>query len=120
MDSPKRERGAVTAEFAVALPALVLVLAFVLAISSVALKTASLQAAARSGARLAAVEPNPQVVYQLVSSMAGVGATINIEFGERLATVTVTKQATIGPFNLGSYELRGSAIAVRELDGSQW
>lgn len=120
MNSHARERGAITAEFAVALPAFVLLLALALAITSAALTTATLQAAAKSGARLAAVEPNAQAIYQQINAIAGPDAAITIDLGERLATITVTKQVTIGPFRLGSYELRGSATSVRELDGVQW
>jgi len=53
-----RERGAVTAEFAVALPAVVLLLAFLLAGGAAGLTQLRLEEAVRAGAR-AAIRPAP-------------------------------------------------------------
>ena len=115
----RSESGAVTAEFAVALPALILVLSFALALVSIALSNAALQSAARTGARVAIVESDPAVIWARAQEVAPAGASVTVDFSERWATVTVTKTPNIGPFALGPVRLSQSATALRE-QTDQW
>ena len=120
-DAPRRgDDGAITAEFAVALPAVILVLAFVLVLTNIALTAATLQSAARSGARLAAVESDTQIIHNHVAQLTGPGATIGVSLGQTWATVTLSKNVTVGPFNLGTFQLHSSAASLREEQVGQW
>lgn len=112
--------GAITAEFAVALPAVILVLAFVLVLTNIALTAVTLQSAARSGARLAAVESNTQILHTHVAQLTGPGTTIGVSLDQTWATVTLSKNVTVGPFNLGTFQLHSSATSLREEQVGQW
>lgn len=114
------EDGAITAEFAVALPAVILVLVFVLVLTNIAFSAAILQSAARSGARLAAVESSIQLIHTHVAQLTGPGATIGVNLDQTWATITVSKDVMVGPFQLGTFQLHSSATSLREEQVGQW
>lgn len=108
------QRGSITAEFAVALPAVIMILAFVLVLSNMALGMATLQSAARTGARLVAVETNLNTVSSVVKELAGPGTAVDISVTQGWVTVQVSKPVTVGPFNLGTFRLSSQATTVWE------
>ncbi len=111
----KAARGAVTAELATALPAVVLLcLALVWAVSLAAVQLRCLDAA-REGARALARHDERSAAVQLARSVAPPGARVEVaETGER---VRVTVQALArAPGWLGSVPVRlqGMAVAAAE------
>jgi hypothetical protein len=85
---PGKCRGAVTAEFAVALPAVLLLLAMLLAGSAAGLTQLRLEEAARAGARALARGEDPGAVEGIVRQVAGssVSAAISAD-GEWLSVI---------------------------------
>ena len=82
-------RGAVTAEFAVALPGVLLLLALLLAGAAAGVTQLRLEEAARAGARALARGESPAAVEGIVRTLAGASATAAVaEEGEWLS-VTV-------------------------------
>ena len=87
---PGKARGAVTAEFAVALPGVLLLLALLLAGAAAGVTQLRLEEAARAGARALARGESPAAVEGIVRTLAGASATAAVaEEGEWLS-VTVT------------------------------
>ena len=104
------ERGSVTAELAVALPAVVLLLITIIAIAAAFGTQIRVSDAARTGARLYSLgQPREQVVAA-ISTMAGAGATVEITADGQWATVEVQRHLRIGPANLGPFRLAGTAV----------
>ncbi|AFR30361.1 TadE family type IV pilus minor pilin [Arthrobacter sp. Rue61a] len=88
------ERGAVTAEFTVALPAVVLLLAFLLAGGAAGITQLRLEEAARAGARASARGETSSSVEGIVKRLAGEGVSSSLtNDGEWL---TVTASAPVG------------------------
>ena len=111
-------RGAVTAEFAVALPAVIMLLAMLLAGSAAGITQLRLEEAARAGARALARGEEPATVDGIVRKLAGPSATsVVVTDGEWLG-VTVTDRAagplgTVVPWTLtAKAEARGEAAAT--------
>jgi Flp pilus assembly protein TadG len=110
----RREDGMVTAETAVVLPVLLLVLAG--AVAAVTLVGAQLRCvdAAREGARAAARGETTAVVAALVSRSAPDGATTTVSVGERDVRVTVSARiAALGPVPL-RLTVSAEAVAAQE------
>jgi len=90
----EEENGAVTAEFAVALPAVVLLLAFLLAGGAAGITQLRLEDAARAGVRAMARGETTDSVEGIVKRLAGQGvASSVIDDGE---WVTVTASSPVG------------------------
>ncbi|GGJ13657.1 UNVERIFIED_ORG: Flp pilus assembly protein TadG [Paenarthrobacter nicotinovorans] len=109
-----REHGAVTAEFAVALPAVVLLLAFLLAGGAAGLTQLRLEEAVRAGARAAARDESIGSVEGAVRRLAGEGVTSSVT--EDGGWLTVTASSPVGGA-LGSlipWRLTASAAARAE------
>jgi hypothetical protein len=110
-----RDRGSVTAEAAVALPALVLVLAA--SLWAVAIVGAHLQCvdAARAGARAAARGESADAVRVAVARSAPAGAEIGVFVGDELTRVDVSVlvQPEWGRM-LPPIRVRASAVAATE------
>ncbi|WP_223934437.1 TadE family type IV pilus minor pilin [Arthrobacter sp. StoSoilB5] len=110
----EREGGAVTAEFAVALPAVILLLAFLLSAGAAGITQLRLEEAARAGARGMARGETTVQVQGIVRRLAGEGATTGVTSDGRW--VTVTASAAVGG-SLGSlipWTLTASASARGE------
>ncbi|WP_395398989.1 TadE family type IV pilus minor pilin [Arthrobacter sp. UC242_113] len=89
-------RGAVTAEFAVALPAVLLLLAMLLAGSAAGITQLRLEEAARAGARALARGEDPAAVDGIVRKLAGPSASSAVVPGGEWMSVTVSDRAA-GP-----------------------
>ena len=89
-------RGAVTAEFAVALPAVLLLLAMLLAGSAAGITQLRLEDAARAGARALARGEDPAAVSGIVRKLAGPSASSAVVPGGEWMSVTVSDRAA-GP-----------------------
>ena len=118
MTSGRRvEQGAVTAELAVALPSLVLVLA--VALGAVGLGVAQVRCvdAARLGARLLARgEPTADALHE-VARAAPTGARVSVVEGDGRVTVTVTGDVPVVLGALGGLE-RPSASATARVEAA--
>lgn len=109
-----RERGAVTAEFAVALPAVILLVSFLLAGGAAGMTQLRLEEGARAGARALARGESISAVQEIVRRLAGEGA--NTAVAHEGDWVTVRASAGVGGA-LGSlipWTLTASASARSE------
>jgi TadE-like protein len=108
-----RDRGMATAELAVALPAVALVI--VSGMTAVSVLTAQLRCvdAAREGARAAARGEAPAVVRAAVVSTGPDGAQSSVAGDARSVTVTVSAKSGPGGV-LPSFRVSASAVALRE------
>ncbi|MCO4276712.1 pilus assembly protein [Pseudarthrobacter sp. HLT3-5] len=86
---PGNAHGAVTAEFAVALPAVLLLLALLLAGASAGVTQLRLEEAARAGARALARGEDPAAVQGIVTTLAGTSATASVAAEGEWLSVTV-------------------------------
>ena len=113
MAGSRRDHGMATAELAVALPAVVLVI--VAGMTAVSVLTAQLRCvdAAREGARAAARGERPAVVREVVVSAGPAGAGLTVTGDDRTVTVTVSARSRAGGV-LPSFEVTASAVALRE------
>ena len=91
-----KAHGAVTAEFAVALPAVVLLLAMLLAGSAAGITQLRLEDAARAGARALARGEDPAAVDGIVRKLAGPSASSAVVPGGEWMSITVSDRAA-GP-----------------------
>ncbi len=108
----REDRGAVTAEMAVALPVLVLLLA--VSLGAVGAVTAQLRCvdAAREGARAAARGESSARVTALARQVAPAGARIEVAAtGSGLVAVSVTGRAPIVGRLLAAFPVHASAVA---------
>lgn len=104
------ERGAVTAELAVALPAVVLVLVVVLTLAAAAGAQMRSADAARAAARAVASGEDDATVRATALRVAGAGATVGVLRGDPWVEVRVTTPV-VGGWLAGS-PLRASGAAV--------
>lgn len=102
------ERGAVTAEYAVLLPAAVLVLVAVLLAGAAAVQQVRAQDAAASAARILARGDTVAEACAAVVHMAGDDADCSTDVSDGWATVTVVHA---GPGPLAAVRLEGAASA---------
>ena len=93
---PGKDRGAVTAEFAVALPAVLLLLALLLAGSAAGITQLRLEEAARAGARALARGEDAGAVDGIVRQLAGASASSSIVADGAWLSVTVSGRVS-GP-----------------------
>lgn len=105
------ERGSVTAELALALPAVVLLLAAVLVLGSAATGQLRCADAARAGARAAALGEDTAAITAIAGRLAGSGASVGVDRGGGWVTVTVSRSVVAGPFGGGPLRAQASAVA---------
>jgi Flp pilus assembly protein TadG len=111
---PNREDGMVTAETAVVLPVLLLVLAGAIAVVTVVGAHLRCMAAAREGARAAARGEDVTAVTAIVGRAAPEGAVTAVAVGEDEVRVTVTAHvAPLGPVPV-RVTVSAEAVALRE------
>ena len=91
--APLDDRGSVAAEFAVTLPAALLVIVVGVAALEAGSQTVRLQGAAADAARLIA-RGEPEPADALVGRLAG-GADLQIDEGDRLVCVTLTSPVAV-------------------------
>ena len=110
----RRERGSVTVELALALPAVAFLLAAVLVLGSAAIGQLRCADAARAGARAAALGDPPSDITAIAERVAGGGATVTVEERAGWVTVTVSRGVVGGPFR--DVPLRANASAVARVE----
>lgn len=104
----REDRGGATAEVALVLPAVAMLLVVLLLAGSAAVTQVRVADAARSGARAAALGESEQAVGTLVRELAGAGAAVRV--GREGEYVVVEVSRTI-PGPLGWADLRARADA---------
>lgn len=111
------ERGSVTAEAALVLPILVVLLT--VGVGTVSAVTAQLRCidAAREAARAAARGEAMQTVVELAARAAPEGAQVTVDHGAERIVVTVTAQVPIGGGLLPAVTVHGDAVALPEPTG---
>lgn len=113
-----KDQGTVTAEFAVALPAVVFLLALLLAAASAGVTQLRLEEGARAGARALARGDDSAAVGQIVSTLAGASASVVVGAEGEWLSVTVTDRVG-GP--LGSsipWALTARALSPSEISNA--
>lgn len=90
--SPASLRGSVTAEFALSVPAVILLLGVLLSAGSAALCQVRVEEAARAAARTIARGEGPPVIAREVERVAGPSAKHLIESSAGVVTVTVSAE----------------------------
>ena len=111
------DRGSVTAELAVGLPAVVLVLVAVLLIAAAAVTQVRCTDAARAAARAAALGEDSAAVAAIVDDLAGEDARISVADDGAWVRVTVTAPVATGWLS-GSLSARAEFAVPVEPDGS--
>jgi hypothetical protein len=115
--SDRAQQGSITAEVAVVLPALVLLLALLLGTAHVGTVQLRLEEAARAGAREVMRGESSTSVERTVRRLAGGGASVRVVSGSGWATVEVRSRVE-GPFvELMGIELQASASGREEHHG---
>ncbi|UFU03405.1 pilus assembly protein [Ruania suaedae] len=92
-----RERGSVTAELAVLLPAVVLVLVIVLTAAAAGAAHVRCADAARAGARAAALGESPAEVEAIAERLAGGRAQVQVSHQGQWVRVEVRATLPLGP-----------------------
>ena len=111
------ERGSVTAEFAVALPAVVVVLAFLLAGAAAGAAQLNLEKAAQAAVRQLGRGETAASAARTVRSIAGEGAVVAADSSGGWVTVRVTASVS-GPWpEFAGWTLAAEAIGPAELGG---
>ncbi|GAA4166080.1 hypothetical protein GCM10022286_30140 [Gryllotalpicola daejeonensis] len=110
------ERGTVTAEFAVVLPSVMLVLALCLGAVNVIGQQVALGSLAASGARMLARGDDPGAVRAQVVSAAP-GAALAQSTDGAFVCVALTRPARFGPVGLGSFAPSARDCALASTPG---
>ena len=110
----RREGGTVTAELALALPAVVTVLVALLLLSSAATTQLRAADAARAGARAAALGEQTAVVAQVAERLAGAGARVQVQRDGEWVTVTVRRSVDVGRLSAAGLTASARATARAE------
>ncbi|BCW37581.1 hypothetical protein StoSoilA2_36370 [Arthrobacter sp. StoSoilA2] len=118
MPARQKQRGAVTAEFAVALPAVILLFAFLLAAGAAGITQLRLEEAARAGARSLARGESSGEVQGIVRRLAGEGAAVGVASDGDWVTVTASAAAGGSLGSLIPWTLTASASARGEAAGA--
>ncbi|WP_456788883.1 TadE family type IV pilus minor pilin [Cellulomonas sp. P5_C5] len=110
----RRDRGSVTAELAVGLPAVVLLLVALLTVASSAIAQTRCTDAARAGARAAALGEPDAAVTATARRLAGEDASVAVTRGGQWVTVEVSSAVVSGSW--GTAGLRARATAVSRVE----
>ena len=110
----RRDRGMATAEVAVALPALVVLVAA--GMTAVSVLTAQLRCvdAAREAARAAARGEDAAIVRSLAERSGPDGSDVQVTFGGQEVAVTVSAEADSVGGLLPAVRVQANAVALRE------
>lgn len=109
-----RERGSATAELAVALPAVVLVLVVVLVVGSAALAQLRCGDAARAAARAAALGEDAAAVQAIALELAGETAEVTASTAGGWVRVVVSRPVSLGWLGAGALTARAEATVPVE------
>ncbi|WP_314685744.1 pilus assembly protein [uncultured Bifidobacterium sp.] len=108
----KRSRGAVTAEFAVALPAVVVLMLLALSLTGVVVRSLGCQDAASAVARELAISGLSVDADAMVSRMAGEGATVLVTRDGTGFVVVTTCPSLPGPLGVLPATVKGHAYGL--------
>lgn len=111
--APENERGSSTAEFAVMLPALVVLLALVLGAAATGIVQLKLEEGARLGARAAARGETAETVTRIVQEIDP-AATVTLAQNDDMTVVTVSRQAPGVVGKVSGWMLTADARALTE------
>lgn len=110
---PENQRGSTTAEFAVALPAVVFILALVLGAAATGIVQLRLEEGARLGARAAARGEDSQAVTRIVRDVEP-EATVAIGQQDGMTRVSVSRPAPGLVGRISGWQLTAEATALTE------
>jgi hypothetical protein len=110
----RSDRGSVTAELAVALPAVVVVIGAVLLVVAASTSQMRCADAARAGARAAAIGETDARVREIASHVAGDGTAVTVARSGPWVTVTTSRPVGRGP--LAAVPLRADARATARVE----
>lgn len=105
------DRGAITAELALALPAVVLVFAVLLVTAAAATAQLRCADAARAGARVAALGQSDAEVTEVARRLAGAGAEVRVHRGPPWVEVRVSAAVPGSWLTAGALGLSATATA---------
>lgn len=108
-----RERGGVTAELALVLPGVVLLLVALLTAADAAVTQVRVADAARAGARAAALGETRAAVGDVARELAGEGAQVRVSESGGYVVVEVSRELS-GPLALADLAASSSARALPE------
>jgi len=108
------EKGAITAEFATTLPAVMVLLAVVIALAAAFGTQFRVSDAARAGARLFAINDDKAGVNSLVAQLVGGQPNVDISQNGPWATVRVEQSLRVGPIWLHPFSVSASATGLLE------
>lgn len=109
-----QDDGAVTAEVAVAFPAVIALLSVVLAAATLGISQLRIEEAARAGAReIMRGEPS-EAVAATVERIAGRDASFVVHPGSAGSTLTVSSRLDVPVLNLFDIQLSARAVALPE------
>ncbi|MDR2564786.1 MAG: hypothetical protein LBC97_01760 [Bifidobacteriaceae bacterium] len=108
----RSDRGSITAELALTLPAVVGLMAIVLVIGSAAVSQLAVAGGARAGARAAALGQNDTEIQAAAQAVAGGGVTVQVSRGDGLVRVTCARAVPVPPF--GHRLAHAEAVAACE------
>ena len=106
-----RDQGSITAELALGLPAVTLLLAAILTLGSAAIGQLRCADAARAGARAAALGETSAEITSIAGRLAGEGAVVGVDRAGAWVTVTVSRAVVEGRLAGGSLRARASAVS---------
>lgn len=107
------DRGAVTAEFAVIMPAVIIVASLVLYMAHISNRTIVCQDAAANVACMLVVHDAHVDATGMVHATAGAGAGVTVHQSGRQFTVTTQCPVTCDPWSVLPSSVTGSATGVR-------
>lgn len=107
----RAERGSVTAELALVLPAVVVVLLVCLTLGAAVLGQVRCADAARAAARAAAIGEPASAVVAVARDLAGSDAAVTVDEGGGWVEVTVSRQVASGFPGVGGLRAEASARA---------
>ncbi len=110
-EADRCDRGSVTAELAVALPAVLLVLVLVVMVAGAGLTQARCVDAARVGARVAALGESAQAAAAAARRVAGPAARVTVSGDAQWVTVAVDAAVPLAGWDVGPLRAHGSAVA---------
>lgn len=113
----RHERGSVTAELALLLPAVVVVLLVCLTLGGAALGQLRCADAARAAARSAAIGEPTSVVVEVARTLAGPDADVTVSRHEQWVEVSVSRPVASSVPGAGSLRARATARAWVEPGG---
>ncbi|WP_251839872.1 TadE family type IV pilus minor pilin [Oceanitalea stevensii] len=108
---PRDEQGAVTAELALVLPAVVMVLLVCCTLGAAVLGQVRCADAARAAARAAAIGEPAAVVTSVARELAGADAEVSVDTDGSWVEVVVSRPVASGVLGAGTLEARASARA---------